>query len=457
MNLTRVLAPRITTVGNFSCSSVISTVNSTATQYVSVGDNHPRESFRSGILNIAQAWKSDSSVTFASDLVPSPSIFFGFNLVPFEEIVIGVLSVIIVSVTSSLVYDAILRRRLDGSYADSSIEFAATLEAIERVNVTPRWIASYIQGPSKKRKARNLLYVFSIALLTLCFDVSLIAGTQQSESTTTGRSLGFELIAPTAPVVHADVFATVNTVSRPCAATPLRSSGEWRVALQVCSRNFFDQNILADPHQGRVSLSSIYHSRGAEHFGAADNGLTINSSMRVFLRAEGDMLLSSERIGEFTLPGAVMLRRTGHGDEGDVEELVRRIHIAAIGDMLSNEDRVRNVTVCPINGRQVVYGFSKNRTQHALWSVNGWVVHEDVMQYTTTFEFDALKMPNSLGVALTSMMFSAGLRLSRNARYVAVEQREPAAEYRGVLYESPRRNVSVLLLAILVAARQCYW
>lgn len=357
----------------------------------------------SGTTHIMTAGRAN--FRFKTNVIPTPSLFVSSNLLPQEEILLGVLSLIVISLLTSLVYDLLLRVKRNGSYSSSALSIAVALESIERWGLNSRTVV----GISSKRRTsvwwRGLFIVFSLAVVTFSLEVGLIVATQESDSFVSGQVLGFSLVSPVVTNWGMGQFLRRNAPARPCVTTNLiAENADWKALVQTCFRvNYTDERPAPVFYNGNVTLKSVYHSRGAQH-------LVMIPSLDLYY----SLSATAKIYGQNVHKGPLEIRRRSVENE---TETALTVHLTA--PIYYETNTLRNNSLpCPADPVKYDYTHERSRETVAVGQKEGDTIYEESTVYTTTFQVETDDAEWWMVQSLGSAAAAAGISLIEKPTYI---------------------------------------
>lgn len=395
----------------------------------------------------------------SDDILPTASYFSDIELLPREEVVLGILTVILITLLTSVVYDVILRSRQNSLASHAALRLAASVEAVERcaLPVTaalpcmgPTTRSSHDIAATRSRAPRTynygLVVVALAAAATFVTEVMFVIATQESFSYETGRSLGLEISSPVLAARGMGQFVRRNAASRPC-VTPVLTcgSGKWMAGLQICLySNLTDAPRRNVSYNGLVRFESTYHSRGCDHMLAAPGigaVYVLQTRARLLLtRGDGDDEKGAQNVEEMQL-----LRRARDSDAHTARELQSLAPVYS----WSRRMREKNET-CPDVDRTLSYEHAVQRREVTVKHVVDGPLQEMANVYVTTFNVSTDDVYWWLSYGLGSASTSLGVQPTREAHYVWADGKK--GMFDGVIFRRTVRRVTSLTLGIIVIA-----
>lgn len=379
---------------------------------------------------------------YRSPLLPSPNPFKDAELFSGEEIVLGVLSLFIISLISSLVYDVLLRSGYNMAYSTRAISIAAALESVERWGfqfmpfVGARGNAEQDEAPRPKLWFKGIFFVFFLAAATFSMEVALIVATQEVDVTTNGEEIGFTVTSPVVTHWGMGQFLRRNAPTRPC-VTPSISGGniEWKARVQTClNANFSDSVPRNVPYSGRVRYRSVYHRRGCDHFlSALEGGPTYVMSVRVKIyRSDA---------------GPAEVLRSPIEQEEDTALLV---HLTApiyyATNLIRNESKTCNETQIP----PITYTHKVTKEKVTVGQTETGLLVEDGNVYSTEFDIDVDDIEWWIVQGLGSAAASAGISLTDSPQYLIGRTGE-LTTINDEMYVTKRRRFAAPTMCVVLA------
>lgn len=195
-----------------------------------------------------------------------------------EDLVLGIISVLLIALLSEIVQTVLMRTRRPGPHAVSRAGLHAAYLLDEAAHFRNLWALCRRKpdrhSPTRKRVAVNSLVIVAIAVGLLAAEVVAVYLTQPFRVYTTKYQYNLKGVQPAGTALHTALGVDSLTSKKRCVTPSMMHSNQSReYSLNACIMRSFDTVLdHQDDEATYVDVSSWYHEAGSDHVVEFSNG-----------------------------------------------------------------------------------------------------------------------------------------------------------------------------------------